>query len=264
MDLGLTGKIAVVAGGSRGCGRGVAEELAREGARVVLSGRLPEKVEAAAAAIGGIGGQATGVACDVTTADGCTALVAAAREAYGEPDILVVNSPGPFPDPETNRGRGFDNSPDDIFDEVHRSFVMSQVWLTRAVVPAMKARGWGRLVNLGSIAMKVPHQEDPMPAVNIRVGVAALMKSLAQELGPFGITANTVATGPFESELSREYRASGTGVKTAEWYRAALPVGRWGRPEEMGALVAFLCSTRAAFLTGETIRLDGGYTKSLF
>jgi len=128
----------------------------------------------------------------------------------------------------------------------------------------MKSDGWGRLVNIGSIAMKTPHLEDPMPAVNTRVAVAALMKSLAQEFGPHGITANTIATGPFDSELSREYRASGTGVKTAEWYKAMLPVGRWGRPEEMGALVAFLCSTRASFLTGETIRIDGGYTKSLF
>jgi 3-oxoacyl-[acyl-carrier protein] reductase len=112
--------------------------------------------------------------------------------------------------------------------------------------------------------MKVPHLEDPMPAVNTRVAVAALMKSFAQEFGPYGVTANTIATGPFESELSQTYRGSGTGVKTANWYRTMLPVGRWGRPDEMGALVAFLCSQQAAFLTGETIRIDGGYTKSLF
>lgn len=103
-----------------------------------------------------------------------------------------------------------------------------------------------------------------MPASNIRVAVAALMKTLSQENGPFGITANTVATGPFESELSREYRDSGTGIKTEEWYRKMLPVGRWGRPDEMGSLAAFLCSQQAAFITGETIRIDGGYTKSLF
>ena len=112
--------------------------------------------------------------------------------------------------------------------------------------------------------MKTPHLDDPMPATNIRVAAAALMKTLAQENGPYGITANTIATGPFESELSRTYRASGTGVKTDEWYAKMLPVGRWGDPREMGDLVAFLCSTRAAFITGETIRIDGGYTKSLF
>ena len=112
--------------------------------------------------------------------------------------------------------------------------------------------------------MKVPHLEDPMPATNIRVAVAALMKSLSHENGPYGITANTIATGPFDSELSRDDRASGTGIKTQEWYDAMLPVGRWGQPEEMGFLVAFLCSPKAAFITGEAIRIDGGYTKSLF
>jgi NAD(P)-dependent dehydrogenase (short-subunit alcohol dehydrogenase family) len=94
--------------------------------------------------------------------------------------------------------------------------------------------------------MKVPHLEDPMPAVNIRVAVNAVMKTLAQEYGPYGITANVIATGPFDSELSRDYRASGTGVKTEEWYRAMLPAGRWGNPVEMGWLAAFLCSERAA------------------
>jgi len=200
----------------------------------------------------------------MTASPGAQRIHAAALDAYGDPDILVVNSPGAVPDPETGRWRGFENSSDADFEEIYRNFVMSVVYLTRLVLPAMKQRGWGRLLNIGSIAMKVPHLEDPMPAVNIRVAVNALMKTLSQEYGPHGITANVIATGPFDSELSRDYRASGTGVKTAEWYRAMLPVGRWGQPVEMGWLAAFLCSERAAFLTGETIRLDGGYGKSLF
>ncbi|MGB8364170.1 MAG: SDR family oxidoreductase [Rhizomicrobium sp.] len=264
MDLGLMEKIALVAGGSRGCGYAIAEELASEGAKVVLSGRQVEQVEAAERALRDRGFVATGIAADMTTEGGCDAMVDVARKTYGDPDILVVNSPGPFPDTRSNRGRGFDNCADDLYAEVHNNFVLSQVRLARAVLPSMKEKRWGRLVNLGSIAMKVPHLEDPMPAVNTRVAVAALMKSLAQEFGPYGITANTIATGPFDSALSREYRASGTGVKTEDWYRTMLPVGRWGRPEEMGALVAFLCSIRAGFLTGETIRIDGGYAKSLF
>lgn len=264
MDLGIAGKVAVVAGGSRGCGLGVAEALAAEGAQVVLSGRVADKVATAEATIRAKGGAACGVVADMTQESGCRTIIETARAAFGDPLILVVNSPGPFPDPEAQRGRGFDRCDDDLFREVHTDFVMSQVWLTREVLPAMKATQWGRLINLGSIAMKVPHLEDPMPAVNTRVAVAALMKSFAQEFGPYGVTANTIATGPFESELSHAYRQSGTGVKTADWYRTMLPVGRWGRPEEMGALVAFLCSQQAAFLTGETIRIDGGYTKSLF
>lgn len=264
MDLGLKGKVAVVAGGSRGCGRGIAEVLAKEGARVVLSGRQKEAVAATAGAIRDQGGEAIGVVADMTVKTGAQSIIQAAQEGFGAPDILVVNSPGPVPDPKTNRWRGFENCSDDDFMEVFQDFVMSVVYLTREVLPAMREKQWGRLLNIGSIAMKVPHLEDPMPATNTRVAVAALMKTLAQENGPYGITANTIATGPFDSELSRDYRASGTGVKTEEWYRKMLPVGRWGRPDEMGALAAFLCSQQAAFLTGETIRIDGGYTKSLF
>jgi 3-oxoacyl-[acyl-carrier protein] reductase len=264
MDLGLDKKVAVVAGGSRGCGRGISAALAAEGASVLLSGRQDDAVRSMVEAIRAAGGMAAGVVADMTLKDGAQRIVSAAHEQFGAPDILVVNSPGPVPDRASNRWRGFENCSDDDFIEVHRCFVMSTVFLVREVLPAMRERRFGRLLNIGSIAMKTPHLDDPMPATNTRVAVAALMKTLSQENGPYGITANTIATGPFESELSRDYRASGTGVKTEEWYRKMLPVGRWGEPEEMGALAAFLCSRQAAFLTGETIRLDGGYTKSLF
>jgi 3-oxoacyl-[acyl-carrier protein] reductase len=264
MDLGLYGKTAIVAGGSRGCGRGISEVLAAEGTAVVFSGRRQDAVTAAETAIRTRGGKAVGVVADMTTREGALSIIRAARDHFGDPDILVVNSPGAVPDRLTGRWRGFENSSDADFEEIYRNYVMSLVYLTRAVLPAMKARRWGRLLNIGSVAMKVPHLEDPMPAVNIRVAVSAVMKTLSQEYGPYGITANVIATGPFDSELSREYRASGTGVKTEEWYRAMLPAGRWGDPAEMGWLAAFLCSERAAFLTGETIRLDGGYGKSLF
>lgn len=264
MDLGLGGKIAVVAGGSRGCGLGIAKELAAEGAKVILSGRNPEAVESAVRSIRIYGGTVDGIVADMTEKSGARQIVDAARTAFGSPDILIVNPPGPVPDLKTHRWRGFDNCSDEDFEYVYKCFVMSMVYLTREVLPAMRAKSWGRLVNVGSTAMKVPHLEDPMPATNTRVAVNGLMKTLSQENGPFGITANTIATGPFDTELARDYRASGTGVKTEEWYRKMLPVGRWGRPDEMGALVAFLCSTRAAFITGETIRIDGGYAKSLF
>jgi 3-oxoacyl-[acyl-carrier protein] reductase len=264
MDLGLTGACAVVAGGSRGCGLGIARALAQEGASVLLSGRQADIVRRATEMLQAEGLTAAGVVADMTTKDGADAIIAAGRSAYGPIDVLIVNSPGTVPDPATHRGRGFDNCSDEDFLAAYQGFVMSLVYLARRALPDMKDKGWGRLVNIGSIAMKVPHLEDPMPATNTRVAVNGVMKTLSQEFGPYGITANTIATGPFDSELSREYRASGTGVKTAEWYRAMLPVGRWGDPAEMGALVAFLCSRQAAFITGETIRIDGGYTKSLF
>lgn len=264
MDLGLKDKIAIVAGGSRGCGRAISESLAAEGALIALSGRNAGAVQDSVESIRAAGGQAEGVVADMLTESGVASIVETARAAFGDADVLVVNPPGPVPDRETNRWRGFENSSDDDFRLAYDMFVMTQVQLTRAVLPAMRAKRWGRLVNVGSIAMKTPHLDDPMPATNIRVAAAALMKTLAQENGLYGITANTIATGPFESELSRAYRASGAGVKTDEWYGKMLPVGRWGDPREMGDLVAFLCSMRAGFITGETIRIDGGYTKSLF
>jgi 3-oxoacyl-[acyl-carrier protein] reductase len=264
MDLGLARRVAVVAGGSRGCGRGISQELAKEGVRVVLSGRNAGVVDEAVEAIGAAGGEAVGVVADMTVKAEALSIIATARDRFGSPDIVVVNSPGPVPDPGTDHWRGFENCSDEDFLAVYQGFVMSVVYLVRAALPAMREKGWGRLVNIGSIAMKVPHLEDPMPATNTRVAVNGLMKTLAQENGPYGITANVIATGPFDTELSQQYRVSGTGIKTDEWYQKMLPVGRWGRPEEMGALVAFLCSERAGFITGETIRIDGGYSKSLF
>lgn len=105
-----------------------------------------------------------------------------ARKAFGNPDILVVNSPGSVPDPKTNRWRGFENCSDEDFLEIYQMFVMSVVYLTREVLPAMREKQSGGLVNIGSIAMKVPHLEDPMPATNIRVAVAALMKTLSKKV----------------------------------------------------------------------------------
>jgi 3-oxoacyl-[acyl-carrier protein] reductase len=263
MDLGIAGKVAVVAGGSRGCGRGISEALAAEGARVVLTGRQSPIVESAVAAIRGAGGTAHGVVADMTEAGGVASIVNEAKGTFGDPDILVVNSPSA---PRRNPAhlRGFENCDDDDYRQMFDGFVLSQVRLTRALLPAMKSRRWGRLLNIGTIAFKTPHQEDPMPATDVRIAVAPLMRILAFEYGRYGITANTIATGPFHSELSDAYLATRPEIKTPEWYLQQLPVGRWGEPEEMGALAAFLCSERAAFLTGEVIRLDGGYTKSLF
>lgn len=264
MDLGIAGRVAVVAGGSRGCGRGIAEALAAEGVKVALSGRQPDVVGAAAEGITAAGGVAVGVVADVTSQTGVDTLIDGARRAFGDPDILVVNAPSPQRREATHL-RGFENCDDDDYLGMFENHILSQVRLARALLPAMKDHRWGRLLNIGTIAFKTPHQEDPLPATDAgRIGVTPLMRILSQEYGQYGITANTIATGPFNSELSAAYQATNPTIKTPEWYLKMLPVGRWGEPIEMGWLAAFLCSDRAAFLTGEVIRLDGGYTKSLF
>ena len=142
MNLGLSQKVAIVAGGSRGCGLGIAQVLAEEDVNVVLSGRLPHKVEAAERQIADAGGKALGVVADMTTPEGAKHIHAATVERFGDPDILVTNSPGAVPDPETNRWRGFENSSDEDFVEIYHNFVMSVVYLTRLALPAMKERRW--------------------------------------------------------------------------------------------------------------------------
>jgi 3-oxoacyl-[acyl-carrier protein] reductase len=264
VDLGIAGKVALVAGGSRGCGRGISEALAAEGARVVLTGRQADRVREATDEISAAGGVAHGVVADMTSGEGVISMIEATRATFGDPDILIVNAPGPERR-SAQHLRGFEGCDDDDYADVYANFVLSQVRLARAVLPAMKEKKWGRLLNIGTIAFKTPHQEDPLPALDAgRIGVTPLLRIIAYEYGRYGITANTIATGPFHSELSARYLATAPEIKTPEWYLKMLPVGRWGEPIEMGWLAAFLCSDRAAFLTGEVIRLDGGYTKSLF
>jgi 3-oxoacyl-[acyl-carrier protein] reductase len=239
VDMGLAGKVAVVAGGARGCGRGVSEALAAEGANVVLVGRVPDIVAATAAAINDKGGSARGVVADMTTEEGVDTILSEARRLFGDPDILVVNAPNPqrrAPTAEeaaagVHHGRGFDHCDDADYLATFEFQVLSQVRLARAVLPAMVERHWGRLVNIATIAFKTPHQEDPLPATDAgRMGVAPLMKIISYEYGKYGITANTIATGPFASELAAQYQATNPEIKTPEWYLKMLPVGRWAIP----------------------------------
>ena len=258
MDLGLNNKVAFVAGGSRGCGFGISAELAKEGSAVVLSGRDQGAVNVAVAKIQAAGGKALGVVGDMNHKADAVRMVAAAREAFGEPTILVVNPAGPV-----HRSRGFESTSDEEFVEAGTTWIMGLVYLLRETLPAMKARRWGRIVEIASVNVKTPHVEDPMYATNTRVGVVGVVKTLSHEYGKFGITANTIATGPFLTELSRSYMAD-AGAMSEEYMVSLTAMGRWGKPEEMGAVVTFLCSERASYVSGETIRVDGGYSHSLF
>jgi 3-oxoacyl-[acyl-carrier protein] reductase len=257
MDLGLTGKHALVAGGSRGGGLAIARELAAEGARVTLTGRDADNVERACRVIRDDRGDVTGIVGDMSDKNGVAAILSHTAANFGSPDILVVNPPSP------TRARGFQETPDELFEVAYNQWVMTLVRLTRGVIDTMQANGWGRIVALGSMGMKSPHLTDPVYVMNMRVATAGFIKTLAQEYGQFGITANTVALGPFESEVSKAYLKEAGALKE-EQMLAQTAMRRWGRPEELGALVAFLCSKRAGFLTGETIRLDGNAGGSLF
>jgi 3-oxoacyl-[acyl-carrier protein] reductase len=264
VDLGIRGKVALVSGGSKGIGRAISEDLGREGCRVVVSARGKEAVDSTVAAIRDGGGEAHGVPADFTDAADIRRVVAETREAFGPVDIAIFNVYGP------NDGY-FDESTDEGFAKAYNDMVMALVWMSRAVVPDMKASGWGRLITIGSVCAKEPHRDLPLVTANVtRVGAVALNKSLSAELGPHGITVNTLATGGFMTDRYRSYMeriAAEQGKEfdeTAAARRADIPVGRLGRPEEMAAVATFLCSERASYVTGQMIVVDGGRLETLW
>ena len=250
MDLGISGKTALVMGASRGIGRGVAAALAREGARVAMASRSRERLEAAAAEIDG----ATAVfEADASDPDRLAALPVDVEQALGPVEILVTNTGGPPP------GGALDSSLDQ-WEAVYRSLVLGPRVLTQAVIPGMRERGWGRIVNVGSSSTR-----EPIPGLALsnshRMATVGLFKTLSREVAAEGITVNTVATGQIRTDRLTELLGSEERVE--ERARSEVPAGRLGTPEEYGDLVAFLCSERAGYLTGAVIPLDGGLLRSV-
>jgi 3-oxoacyl-[acyl-carrier protein] reductase len=264
MDLGLSGKVALVSGGSKGIGRAISEELAREGCRVVVAARGKEAIDDTVGAIEAGGGTALGVPADFTVKVDIVRVVAEAHAAFGPVNVAVFNVHGP------NDG-WFDETSDESFEKAYNDMVMALVWMTRAVLPDMKDAAWARLLTIGSICVKEPHRNLPLVSANVtRVGAVALNKSLSAELGPLGITVNTLATGSFMTGRYRTYMqrmAEERGEPFDEFAaarRSDIPVGRLGNPEEMAAVVAFLCSERASYVTGQTVAVDGGRVLTLW
>jgi 3-oxoacyl-[acyl-carrier protein] reductase len=264
MDLGISGKVAFVEGGSMGMGRATAELFAQEGCRVVIAA-LPEdkeSIDETVEAIVSAGGQAVGVAADLTVDEDVQRAIDVATTTFGPPDIAVANVGGPGP------GDFFDVSNDD-FTVAFQQMAMSMVYLARAVLPHMREQGWGRIVNLGSGAAKEPPPELPHILANTtRAAVVPLNKSLSNEFGRYGITINTIATGYIGTQRMKNYFANlaeerGVPVeKLVDALTANVPVRRVGTPEEMAAVIVFLCSEQAGYVTGEFIAVDGGFHRS--
>jgi 3-oxoacyl-[acyl-carrier protein] reductase len=249
MDLGLEGKVALVMGASRGIGRGIAGALAREGARVAISSR---SAVALAAAADEIGGQVQSFVADTTDHDGLARLPLEVAEAFGSVDILVTNTGGPPP------GGALDHGFEE-WEQAYRSLVLAPRILAGAVVPGMRGQGWGRIVNVGSTTTI-----ELNPALGLsnahRMATVGFLKTLAREVAGEGITVNTVATGRFATDRMAELGGSIENVEAAA--REDVPAGRLGTVEEYGDLVAFLCSQRAAYITGAVIPIDGGLLRS--
>jgi 3-oxoacyl-[acyl-carrier protein] reductase len=251
MDLGIEGRVALVMGASRGLGRGIAAVLAREGAKVAIASRSLERLEEAAAEIPG---GATPFVADAFHSDRLAALPGEVAAALGPVDILVANTGGPPFGGALDHGLG-------EWEEAYRSLVLAPRVLAEAVVPGMRERGWGRIVNVGSNTTR-----EPNPALNLsnahRMAAVGFLKTLAGEVAGDGITVNTVATGRFATERLADGGGSLDPAEAAA--RSEVPAARLGTPEEYGDLVAFLCSDRAAYVTGTVIPIDGGLLRSAF
>ncbi len=250
MDLGLEGKVALVMGASKGIGRGVAAALAREGAQVAIASRSAVRLAEAASEIGP---NATPFVADATDLERLARLPLEVAEELGRVDILVTNTGGPPP------GGALDHGFEE-WEEAYRSLVLAPRILAGAVVPGMKGEGWGRIVNVGSTTTIGINPALALSNAH-RLATVGFLKTLAREVARDGVTVNTVATGRFATDRMAELGGSLEQVEAAA--REEVPAGRLGKVEEFGDLVAFLCSERAAYITGTVIPIDGGLLRAI-
>jgi len=262
MDLGLTGRVALVAASSKGLGRAVAEELAAEGCDLVMCARGADALEAAAKEIrDGARGRVHAVAADLTDPREVERVVDEGRQAVGEIDVLVTNTGGPPAGP-------FESHSPDAWDLAVRQNLGSVLNLVRAVLPGMRERKWGRIVNVTSIAVKQP-VDGLILSNSVRAAVTGFARTLANEVAEAGITVNNVMPGYTRTERVEQLARRNAELKgiTAEeaaqgWVRE-IPMRRLGEPREFAAMVAFLCSERASYVTGQSVAVDGGWIRSV-
>jgi 3-oxoacyl-[acyl-carrier protein] reductase len=257
MDLGIAGRTAVVCASTGGLGEATARALGAEGANVVVSGRRDDRARQIASELP----SAIGVGVDLTGPGGASQLLDASREAFGEIDILVLNGPGPKPATASVLTGA------DVTEAVHNLMLVQQE-LVNAVLPGMRERGWGRIVSIASTGVVEPLTGLALSNIG-RGALAAYLKSLATEVASDGVTVNLVLPGRISTDRSAALNrsiAERTGRSIEEVLEdaaAQIPAGRFGTPDEFGAITAFLCGATAGYLTGLAIRCDGGLVRSL-
>jgi len=262
MDLGLKGRVAIVAAASKGLGRAVAEELAREGCEVAICARNAQALERASREIEQACGRSVfSRAMDVTSAESVREFVEAVDRKFGRVDICVTNAGGP------PAKKFLEISLEDWRAAVDLT-LMSAVYFAREALPRMRRNRWGRLLTITSVSVKQPIG-GLLLSNSLRAAVSGLAKTLANEFGADGITVNNVCPGYTMTERSEELattQARTAGVPREEIFKSwssQIPIGRLARPEEFAALVAFLASERASSINGTTIAVDGGWVRSL-
>ncbi|ANZ35856.1 3-oxoacyl-ACP reductase [Lentzea guizhouensis] len=257
MDLGLAGRTAVVCSSTGGIGEAIARALAAEGADTVVCGRRGDRAQEIAASLP----SALGVEADLLAEDGPAALVAATVDRFGPPDVLVLNGPGP------RQGPAHDLDVADA-DGALEALLRPHLRLVALCLPAMRERGWGRILAVGSSGVAAPLPNMALSNIG-RAALAGYLKTLAGEVAAAGITVNMVLPGRIETErlaavdTANAERTGRTVAEVRQSSTATIPAGRYGRPEEFAAVAAFLCGAPASYITGTAVRCDGGLVRHL-
>lgn len=260
MDLGIAGRSALIGGASSGIGLACARALAGEGVRVALVARRERETRQSAEGIARhFGVEALPLIADLTDEVACRRVVSEAAEQFGGLDILVPNAGGP-------RAAAFDQLSDADWESAIRLSLLSTVRLIREALPHMRRGGWGRIVIIGSLVTVEPRAELVLSST-LRTGLVALTRILARECGPQGICVNLVSPGYTRTQRQVELAgAAPKGRQAAEVFdsmASEIPLGRMAEPEEIGSVVAFLCSQRAAFVSGINLLVDGAHSRGI-
>lgn len=261
MDLGISGRTALVLGASGGLGGAIAVRLAEEGVNVAIAGRSADALAGAAARVEAAGVKALPVVWDLGDLDRIDPSITAVEQTLGSVDILVNNTGGPPPTPASGQDA-------DTWQANFTQMVLSVIALTDRVLPAMRQRNWGRILTSTSSGAHTPIPNLGL-SNTLRASLHAWSKTVAGEVGRDGVTANVIVPGRIETGRTRfldEKRADREGRTAEDVMResaATMALGRYGRPEEYADVAAFLCSERASYITGSVVRVDGGQIRSV-